>query len=237
MSLNIGGTSTPKEGVSNETILEALQALIIEVDNMENMAKSHDNFLNQWQGLSPNPKQGVGTSATPQNSSTPTAPYITGLINLLQVDNNQVPRQGPLPQGRQARIEHKKQPLRPQQPLNDFDDDLDYDEQYDELVRVQPRRNGHGGFQGRCGRHGKNYQGRNLIDAYDYGYDGNIGNEEHGRRSGYEEYRGLNNIKTSLPTFKVSSDPEQFLEWKIQMERMFELNNVSDTKRFQACHF
>lgn len=72
-----------------------------------------------------------------------------------------------------------------------------------------------------------------MNDAYDYSYDGNVGNEEHGRRWEYEEDRDLNNIKTSLPTFKGSSDPEEFLEWKIQIERMFELNNVSDTKMFK----
>ncbi|OIT33980.1 hypothetical protein A4A49_65959 [Nicotiana attenuata] len=178
MSLNIGGISTPTEGVSNKTILEALQALIMKVDNMECMVKSHDNLLNQWQGLSPNPNQGVGTSATPQNSSTPTAPHIERLINQSQVANNQVPRQGPLPQDRQARVEYNQQPLRPQQPQNNFDDDFDYEEQYDEPVRVQPRRNGQGGLRGRGGRHGRNYQGRNMNDTYDYGYNEYVGNEE-----------------------------------------------------------
>jgi len=91
--------------------------------------------------MSPNPNQGVETSSTPHNYSSPIAPHIARLINQPQVDNNQVPRQGLLSQCRQTRFEHLQQPLRPQQPQNNFDDDLDYDEQYDELVTVQPRRN------------------------------------------------------------------------------------------------
>nr|XP_033517460.1 uncharacterized protein LOC117281722 [Nicotiana tomentosiformis] len=134
----------------------------MKVDSMEQVIKSHSNLFNQWQGVSPNPNQGVGTSATQQTSSTPTAPYIARLINQPQVANTQVPRQGPVLQYRQASVENQQQPLRPQQPQNDFDDDLDYDEQYDETVRVQPRRNGQGGFRGRGGRHGQNYQGPNL---------------------------------------------------------------------------
>ncbi|OIT06174.1 hypothetical protein A4A49_61336, partial [Nicotiana attenuata] len=45
------------------------------------------NLLNQWQGLSPNPNQGVGTSAIPQNSFTPTALHIERLINQARVAN------------------------------------------------------------------------------------------------------------------------------------------------------
>jgi len=50
-------------------------------------------------------------------------------------------------------------------------------------------------------------------------YDRNVGNKEHSRRWGDEEYRGLNNIKTPFPTFKGSSGPDKYLEWEMQMKK------------------
>ncbi|XP_059289964.1 uncharacterized protein LOC132043503, partial [Lycium ferocissimum] len=40
--------------------------------------------------------------------------------------------------------------------------------------------------------------------------------------------RNLHTIKVELPKFKGGSDPEEFLEWKLQSERIFLTNNISN---------
>ena len=42
-----------------------------------------------------------------------------------------------------------------------------------------------------------------------------------------DQDRGLNTIKVTHPRFKGSSDPDEFLEWKLQSERIFLTNNIS----------
>ncbi|KAK6780099.1 hypothetical protein RDI58_022283 [Solanum bulbocastanum] len=44
-----------------------------------------------------------------------------------------------------------------------------------------------------------------------------------------DQDRGLNTIKVTLPKFKESSDPNEFLEWKFQSEQIFHTNNISKT--------
>ncbi|KAH0667840.1 hypothetical protein KY285_029046 [Solanum tuberosum] len=56
---------------------------------------------------------------------------------------------------------------------------------------------------------------------------GNRGNRFRERND--HQDRGLNTIKVTLPRFKGSSDPDEFLEWKIQSERIFLTNNISET--------
>ncbi|XP_049346719.1 uncharacterized protein LOC125811260 [Solanum verrucosum] len=42
---------------------------------------------------------------------------------------------------------------------------------------------------------------------------------------------GFNNIKDTLPFFKGSSDPNEYLDWIVKLERQYNLNNVSDVKK------
>ncbi|KAH0652675.1 hypothetical protein KY289_030353 [Solanum tuberosum] len=62
------------------------------------------------------------------------------------------------------------------------------------------------------------------------GYRGDrIGNRGNRSRERNDQYRGLNTIKVTLPRFKGSGDPEDFLEWKIQSDQIFLTNSISKT--------
>ena len=62
------------------------------------------------------------------------------------------------------------------------------------------------------------------------GYRGDrMGNRANRFGERHDQDRGLNTIKVTLPKFKGSSDPDEFLEWKIQSERIFLTNNISET--------
>ena len=53
-----------------------------------------------------------------------------------------------------------------------------------------------------------------------------MGNRGNRFRERNDQDRGLNTIKVTLPRFKGSSDPDEFLEWKIQSEPIFLTNNI-----------
>ena len=62
------------------------------------------------------------------------------------------------------------------------------------------------------------------------GYRGyKMGNRGNRLRKKNDKDRGLNIIKVTLPRFKGISDPDEFLEWKIQCERIFLTNIISAT--------
>ena len=62
------------------------------------------------------------------------------------------------------------------------------------------------------------------------GYRGyKMGNRGNRFRKKNDNDRGLNIIKVTLPRFKEISDPDEFLEWKIQCERIFLKNIISAT--------
>jgi len=57
-----------------------------------------------------------------------------------------------------------------------------------------------------------------------------VDGREYNRRNDDED-RGFNNIKVTLPFFKGSSDPNEYLDWIVKLERQYNLNNVSDVKK------
>ncbi|KAH0642518.1 hypothetical protein KY290_034100 [Solanum tuberosum] len=57
-----------------------------------------------------------------------------------------------------------------------------------------------------------------------------VDGREYNRRNDDED-RGFNNIKVTLPFFKGSSDPNEYLYWIVKLERQYNLNNVSDVKK------
>ncbi|XP_047253574.1 uncharacterized protein LOC107844200 [Capsicum annuum] len=57
-----------------------------------------------------------------------------------------------------------------------------------------------------------------------------IDGREYNRRNDYED-RGFNNIKVTLPLFKGSSDPNEYVDGIVKLKRQYNLNNVSDVKK------
>ncbi|KAH0679285.1 hypothetical protein KY284_020370 [Solanum tuberosum] len=57
-----------------------------------------------------------------------------------------------------------------------------------------------------------------------------VDGREYYRRNDDED-RGFNNIKVTLPFFKGSSDPNEYLDWIVKLERQYNLNNMSDIKK------
>jgi len=57
-----------------------------------------------------------------------------------------------------------------------------------------------------------------------------VDGREYNRRNDDED-RGFNNIKVTLPFFKGSSDPNEYLDWIVKLERQYNLNNMSDVKK------
>ncbi|XP_060201743.1 uncharacterized protein LOC132630186 [Lycium barbarum] len=61
---------------------------------------------------------------------------------------------------------------------------------------------------------------------------GNQRSDERNARGNFDnQERGLNTIKVTLPKFKGSSDPEEFLEWILQSEGIFQVNNISNAMK------
>ena len=56
-----------------------------------------------------------------------------------------------------------------------------------------------------------------------------MGNRGNRFRERNNQDRGLNTIKFTLPRFEGSSDPNEFLEWKIQSEPIILTNNILAT--------
>ena len=54
-----------------------------------------------------------------------------------------------------------------------------------------------------------------------------MGNRGSRFRERNDQDRGLNTIKVTHQRFKGISDPDEFLEWKIQSERIVLTNNIS----------
>ncbi|KAH0709361.1 hypothetical protein KY284_010788 [Solanum tuberosum] len=119
---------------------------------------------------------------------------------------------------------------------------------WNEDQRNQPRgQMGYRGRGGRCGpvphrgrQYGNQHQGGEPREAYaNQGY-GQEAREEHGNQHQGENQRryynhdqggnggrdvGINSIKTTIPSFKGECNPDAYLEWESQCDRIF---NVSD---------
>lgn len=61
-------------------------------------------------------------------------------------------------------------------------------------------------------------EGQEYVNkGYVIGYRGDrIETKENKFREMNDQYRGLNTIKNTLPRYKRSSSPDEFLEWKVQ---------------------
>ena len=72
------------------------------------------------------------------------------------------------------------------------------------------------------------YMGRNLGREYE-DIDDNYGVQPEQHRGGRDT--NLNSVKITIPPFKGTSDPEAFLEWKVQLERVFDTNDMTEEKK------
>ncbi|KAK4731496.1 hypothetical protein R3W88_024484 [Solanum pinnatisectum] len=74
-------------------------------------------------------------------------------------------------------------------------------------------------FKGTMEEHGSRYQGGHQR-GYHYNDQGG-----HGGRD-----VGINSIKMTLPTFKVECNPDAYLEWESQCDRIFSVNELAEVK-------
>lgn len=112
---------------------------------------------------------------------------------------------------------------------------IDDDFGYQNRAPSHPRGDMFGGRYGNGGRgRGRGFQPDNAYrggdvrrhqrDAYD---DDDFGGQPDPYQRGRERdhnNNNLNSVKLNLPMFKGSHDPEAYIEWKLQMERIFDTN-------------
>ena len=99
------------------------------------------------------------------------------------------------------------------------------EDEYERELPFAQRRQAHrgrGNFRGR-GR-GANF-GRNIEREADDRDD------EYPEQTRAVRDSNLNSVKITIPPFKGTSDPDEYLEWKLKMERIFETNEMTDERK------
>ncbi|PHT55578.1 hypothetical protein CQW23_04064 [Capsicum baccatum] len=102
---------------------------------------------------------------------------------------------------------------------------LDETTLFAEFLRNRRRAYG-GGHRGRGGRVGPTPHGK-----------GNLGHRPHVLKGLVDQggnvgrYTGLNSIKITLPSFKGTSDPSLYLDWELQCNQIFQLNELTSPNK------
>nr|AAQ72729.1 putative gag-pol polyprotein [Petunia x hybrida] len=153
-------------------------------------------------------------------------PQRTGIPRIL--DNP--PRNIPLPR-----------PVRNVQPLEQVDEaqegeEADYgDDMYGFDDPFQPRRGMNWGRNVDRGRgRGRGppmgYVGGNVRRDYG-GFGDHYGGQPEPFQGGRDNNHNLNSVKLNLPPFKGNCDPSAYIDWVLQIERLFDTNDMTDEKK------
>ena len=73
------------------------------------------------------------------------------------------------------------------------------------------------------------YVGGNVRRDYG-GYEDHFGGQPEPYQGG-RDTNNLNSVKLTIPSFKGCSDPVEYIEWKLAMERIFDTNDMTEDKK------